>query len=76
MGKNETHVLLEGAANSNDCVACNTFGYLKHKIERLEKVSWFSETDGIFIKKEVYEQMLKEQEEKISIENITLTLKE
>uniref|UniRef100_A0A6C0LDX7 Glycosyltransferase 2-like domain-containing protein n=1 Tax=viral metagenome TaxID=1070528 RepID=A0A6C0LDX7_9ZZZZ len=76
LGKNETHLLLEGAANTNDCVACNTFGYLKHKIDKLEKVSWFSETDGIFIKKEVYEQMVKEQEEKTSSDNITLTLKE
>ena len=56
----EMNHLLDYASNTNDCVACNTLGYLKHKIDRLEKVSWFSETDGIFIKKEVYEQMLKE----------------
>lgn len=68
--------LLETATNTNGCIAFNTFGYLKHKIDKLEKVSWFSEKDGIFIRKDVYEQMLKEQQEKISSENITLTIKE
>lgn len=68
----DIQILLDNATNTTGCVAFNTFGYLKNKIEKLEKVPWFSEKDGIFIRKDVYEQFLHRQ----SSENITLTLKE
>jgi len=68
----DIEILLDCATNTTGCVAFNTFGYLKNKIEKLEKVPWFSEKDGIFIRKDVYEQFLEEQPR----ENITLILKE
>lgn len=68
----DIQILLDNATNITGCIAFNTFGYLKNKIEKLEKVPWFSEKDGIFIRKDVHEQFLHRQ----SSENITLTLKE
>lgn len=62
----DIQILLDNATNTSGCVAFNTFGYLKNKIEKLEKVPWFSEKDGIFIQKDMYEQFLLGQ----SIENI------
>lgn len=70
----ETQVLLDAATNTPGCIAVNTFGYLKHDINKLEKVNWFSEKDGIFIKKEVYEEFIKKQKE--SYENTGITILE
>lgn len=56
----EMQILLDCATNTIGCVAFNTFGYMKNKIEKLEKVPWFSEKDGIFIRKEVYDKFLEE----------------
>ena len=78
----DTNVLLEIAANTSGCVGVNTFGYLKNKIEKLEKVPWFSDKDGIFISKKVYEALLeKQQSEDIqkkddSSNNITIEISE
>jgi len=54
--------LLEYAVSSQDCVAFNTLGYFKNKIEILQKVPWFSEKDGIFIKKNIFEKLQLENE--------------
>jgi GR25 family glycosyltransferase involved in LPS biosynthesis len=51
----DANVLLELASNTPGCVGVNTLGYMKNRIEKLERVGWFGEKDGIFIKKEVYD---------------------
>lgn len=67
----ETKYLIEYSSSMANCVGFNTFGYLKSKIGKLEKVSWFSEKDGIYIKKSFYEKNLeKEKDEEV----ITLTI--
>jgi len=40
----------------------NTLGYMKNNIEKLEKVGWFGEKDGIFVKKEVYDAFIEKQQ--------------
>ena len=67
-------VLLDAASSTHGCVGMNTLGYLKNNINKLEKVSWFSEKDGIFIKKDVYEEFIKKQGE--SSQNIGITISE
>jgi GR25 family glycosyltransferase involved in LPS biosynthesis len=59
----ETKYLIEYSSSMANCVAFNTFGYLKSKIEKLGKVSWFSEKDGIYIKKSFYEKYLEKEQE-------------
>ena len=59
--------LIEYSSSIPDCVAFNTLGYLKSKIEKLEKIEWFSEKDGIYIKKKYYEQMLKGPEAQVIV---------
>ena len=51
--------LMQYATNNLDCVAFNTFGYFKSKIEELVKPACFSEKDGIFIKKSYYDNVVK-----------------
>ena len=70
----EMQVLLDAASSTHGCVGMNTLGYLKNNINKLEKVSWFSEKDGIFIKKDVYEEFIKKQGE--SSQNIGITISE
>ena len=59
--------LIEYSSSIPDCVAFNTLGYLKSKIEKFEKIEWFSEKDGIYIKKKYYEQMLKGPESQVIV---------
>jgi len=57
----DINILLETASNTPGCVAVNTLGYMKNDIEKLEKVGWFGEKDGIFIRKEVYDAFVDKQ---------------
>jgi GR25 family glycosyltransferase involved in LPS biosynthesis len=58
----DVNILLEIASNTPGCVGVNTFGYLKNNIVHIEKVGWFGEKDGIFIKKEVYDAFIEKQQ--------------
>jgi hypothetical protein len=49
---------------ADGCVGFNTWGFLKSKIDKIQPVKWFSENDGIFVKKMVYEEYLRQIEEK------------
>jgi len=51
--KKETN-LMEIAEKEPECVAFNTLGFFKNKITKLEKSIYFSQHDGIYIKKDVY----------------------
>jgi GR25 family glycosyltransferase involved in LPS biosynthesis/tetratricopeptide (TPR) repeat protein len=64
----EVETLFDAASNTPGCVGFNTLGYLKNGIHRLEKVQWFSEKDGIFIKRDAYEDYLNKTRENIEIE--------
>jgi hypothetical protein len=45
-----------------DCVAVNTLGFYKHKITLpLVSSNYFSEKDGIYIRKNIIERLLEEQ---------------
>jgi GR25 family glycosyltransferase involved in LPS biosynthesis len=44
------------------CVAFNTLGYFKNKIDTLIKSNFFKPTDGIYIKRDYYENVLKKKE--------------
>jgi hypothetical protein len=57
----DVNSLLEIASDTAGCVGVNTLGYLKNKIEKLERVPWFADKDGIFIKKTVYDDFLQAQ---------------
>lgn len=57
----DVNSLLEIASDTSGCVGVNTLGYLKKKIEKLERVPWFADKDGIFIKKTVYDDFLEAQ---------------
>ena len=50
-------VLMDCAKRHENCIAFNTLGYFKHKIDFNKLVSspYFKECDGIYIKKEYYE---------------------
>ena len=67
----DVNYLAELSSNVNECVGFNTWGYFKTKIEKIEKVQWFSGKDGIYIKKDVYEKYLSSQ-----LENITIDISE
>ena len=43
------------ALKNNNCVAFNTLGYFKNKIDKLTSSKYFGSTDGIYVKKEYYE---------------------
>ena len=58
----DVNILLEIASNTPGCVGVNTLGYMKNNIEKLEKVGWFGEKDGIFVKKEVYDAFIEKQQ--------------
>ena len=70
-GVKDVNYLAELSSTISTCVGFNTWGYFKTKIEKLEKVSWFSEKDGIYIKRDVYEKYLTSQ-----LENITIDISE
>ena len=72
--EDETKYLIEYSSSMANCVGFNTFGYLKSKIEKLGKVSWFSEKDGIYIKKSFYEKYLEEEKDQGKEEVINLTI--
>jgi GR25 family glycosyltransferase involved in LPS biosynthesis len=50
-------VLMDCAKRHENCIAFNTLGYFKHKIDMNKLVSspYFKECDGIYIKREYYE---------------------
>jgi GR25 family glycosyltransferase involved in LPS biosynthesis len=54
---------LSKALKDNNCVGFNTLGFFKNKIENLTSSKYFSEKDGIYIKKNV----LEEKERKIRL---------
>ena len=58
----DVNILLEIASNTPGCVGVNTLGYMKNNIEKLEKVGWFGEKDGIFVKKDVYDAFVEKQQ--------------
>lgn len=70
----EIKYLIDYSSSMANCVGFNTFGYLKSKIGKLEKVSWFSEKDGIYIKKSFYEKYLEEEKDQGKEEVINLTI--
>lgn len=47
----------------DDCVAFNTLGYFKNEITELVFSDYFTNNDGIYIKKEYYEKTLKKKTE-------------
>ena len=51
------------ALNINNCIAFNTLGFFKRKIENLTSSKYFGSTDGIYIKKEYYEKYQAEKEQ-------------
>ena len=49
---------LKIALNDKNCIGFNTLGFFKNKFEELQPSKYFKENDGIFIKKDVYENKL------------------
>jgi GR25 family glycosyltransferase involved in LPS biosynthesis len=50
--------LMDEAIKDKNCVGFNTLGFFKNKIESLCCSSYFSKTDGIYIKKEEYKKYI------------------
>jgi GR25 family glycosyltransferase involved in LPS biosynthesis len=50
--------LMDVAIKDKNCVAFNTLGFFKNKIESLCCSGYFSKTDGIYIKKEEYQKYI------------------
>ena len=59
--KNNIEKTLELALNDPNCVAVNTLGFFKSKITSLTTSPYFSQKDGIYIKKDAYEISQKKQ---------------
>lgn len=51
--------MMQYAINNPKCVGFNTLGFFKNRIEKLESSSYFKEEDGIYIKKDCYNSMMK-----------------
>jgi GR25 family glycosyltransferase involved in LPS biosynthesis/tetratricopeptide (TPR) repeat protein len=54
-------LLKEECRNNPKCIGFNTLGYMKHSLIRLTGSPYFSDKDGMFIKKEVYEKWSKQK---------------
>ena len=50
--------LFKIAISNKNCIGFNTLGFFKNKIDNLEKSNYFNNNDGIYIKKEIYEKYL------------------
>jgi hypothetical protein len=50
---------MKTALSDENCVGFNTMGYLKNKITNLVKSEYFSNNDGIFIKKKYYDDIIR-----------------
>jgi len=44
------------AENTENCIAFNTLGFFKHKIDNLTESKYFGDSDGIYIKKDYYDK--------------------
>ena len=54
VNKNSLQELLENALETRACVGVNTLGFRKHKITKLVESPYFSDNDGIYIKKKMF----------------------
>jgi GR25 family glycosyltransferase involved in LPS biosynthesis len=50
-----------------NCIGFNTLGYMKHSLFSLTSSRFFTDKDGVFIKKEVYDRWLQKQCRKIRV---------
>jgi len=49
-------ILMDIAEKDTNCIAFNSLGFFKNKLNKLSSSPYFKECDGIYIKKEYYEQ--------------------
>lgn len=57
--------------NNKELIGFNTLGFFKNKLEKLTHSSYFSDADGIYIKKDVYDKFIMQKHDvEIDIENI------
>ena len=64
--KNVDECLIE-ALNNEKCVAINTLGYCKYELHNLSPSPYFGNTDGIYIKRKVYDRFKVEQSKNLNL---------
>ncbi len=57
--------LLKIATYDSNCVGFNTLGFFKSTITNLQQSSYFGENDGIYIKRDIYEKFINDNENSI-----------
>jgi len=68
-GRKSRDECIEFCINDSSCIAFNTLGFLKNKITKLTTSPYFGVNDGIYIKKDAYEEFIKNSQKLLASNN-------